>query len=632
MSSAAVADSSGAPRSSAPRRIAVLLAAALCGALLSSSLIGPISVVFKLLLVVLTAVTLAAPIEGLLALCALFPLGGMIGFLCRLPWRGTQVSESLVVAFLLGWFLRLTVQQRAPWRSPLLLPALSLTAIVSASAVVSTLAILSNRSSPDIGHDLVSILTGNHVGQPLGFQPIYSGLELLLGLALFCAASFTTGSRPADARRVVRMLTVGLVAAATLNVVRFVQISLPAADPISAARSYLQWLRINIHYGDLNAAGSVFGMILLVVVGLIRTTAGWERAGWSACLGVIASALWLAGSRTAIACVLVGAAGAATFEALSSRPGRITRIVVTACAIVLIAAAAMMLLKFPRTQANTDPATAWEIRMELLTRGARMVRDYPVFGVGVGRFLEESDRYATPGSFGPENSHNNFMQILAELGMVGFVTFAWLVSAVIAALRTASDGTSRTFAIWIAAGLGAYLLSAMGGHPLIVFEAAAPFWMLLGVAAHTARAPVGVGGTRYVLPAVLAVLVATLPIRVWATTWALLNPGSTVTWHVDGDVRYRDVGLADTLLVRRPTSNIVLPLRIAADRPEATEAQVEIIVDGQAVNRVVVVSDRWTNVRVLFPRQAGFDHRRVVLRLQGYQPGTRLLVGRVHLR
>lgn len=55
-----------------------------------------------------------------------------------------------------------------------------------------------------------------------------------------------------------------------------------------------------------------------------------------------------------------------------------------------------------------------------------MFKDYPVFGVGLGQYKDRyQQKYISPKAKEPnlEHAHNNFMQMLAENGIVGFVGF-----------------------------------------------------------------------------------------------------------------------------------------------------------------------------------------------------------------
>ncbi len=135
-----------------------------------------------------------------------------------------------------------------------------------------------------------------------------------------------------------------------------------------------------------------------------------------------------------------------------------------------------------------------------------MTATNPAFGVGIGRFYARSGEFSSPEllvSFPPaihENAHNNFLQILAELGIVGFASVLWLLWSTVrygrrllaADLQVDPHGLLR----WsLVTGLLAFLLSWLGGHPLLIDEPAFAFWLLLGtVAGWGASADPSTGG------------------------------------------------------------------------------------------------------------------------------------------
>jgi O-antigen ligase len=113
-----------------------------------------------------------------------------------------------------------------------------------------------------------------------------------------------------------------------------------------------------------------------------------------------------------------------------------------------------------------------------------------VFGVGVGAFFERSAEYVTPAfrTIVPrENAHNNFLQVLAELGIVGFVPFVWVLGAVAwSVVRSWRTGRLSAAAVGGAAGLAAFVMTWLSGHPLLIFEVATAFWLVLGTVAALA--------------------------------------------------------------------------------------------------------------------------------------------------
>ena len=88
----------------------------------------------------------------------------------------------------------------------------------------------------------------------------------------------------------------------------------------------------------------------------------------------------------------------------------------------------------------------------------------------------------------PQNAHNNYVQVMAELGVPGLLLF---VAVIVAALKTGFSRAGPPGPSWgLLAGLCAYLLTCLLGHPLLIVAAAYPFWTALGLAASAAPAEV----------------------------------------------------------------------------------------------------------------------------------------------
>src|SRR5262249_18631066 len=123
--------------------------------------------------------------------------------------------------------------------------------------------------------------------------------------------------------------------------------------------------------------------------------------------------------------------------------------------------------------------------------------------------------------YGQENAHNYFLQLCAELGIVGLITFGWTIAAALAPLvsvvrRAAAD----PIPLGLLAGLGAFLITCASGHPLLVPEAAVRFWMALGRAAaagpSSERAAAGRHHLRrgdWLIAAACAAIVISVPWR-----------------------------------------------------------------------------------------------------------------------
>ena len=141
-----------------------------------------------------------------------------------------------------------------------------------------------------------------------------------------------------------------------------------------------------------------------------------------------------------------------------------------------------------------------KVRHEMAWAALRMSRDFPVFGVGQGMFQTRSGAYIDPAfrsTVPAENAHNNYLQVLAELGAVGFLLAAWTVlGVVVPRVRSARRSPADAAAAGAMAGLLAFALTAIAGHPLLIFEVAVAFWLTLGAFVNVEPRAEGAGTGR----------------------------------------------------------------------------------------------------------------------------------------
>jgi O-antigen ligase len=140
-----------------------------------------------------------------------------------------------------------------------------------------------------------------------------------------------------------------------------------------------------------------------------------------------------------------------------------------------------------------------EERVEPAVYAVDMVRDYPVFGAGAGSFYTAFTRYRGPG-VKPfyDHAHNDYLQILAETGIVGAALVGslalWALVLGVLALSRRRDPLARGLAVAVVMGV-----CALGIHSTVDFNLQIPanalaFVVLLAygwVALYLERAPSG---------------------------------------------------------------------------------------------------------------------------------------------
>ncbi len=556
----------------------------------------------------IAAIVLAAalsPYRALLLLAALGPLSTILFIVAGIEAGAWRLFEAMVLAFLTGW-----AAQHALWPSPLAVPpgvgwsAAILLAAALGSGLVSAARLLTEQ----FGELVAGALEGGIVREyAIEWGPVSAAMLFAEGLLLLLAAADLCARDVRRAESVQRMMVIGAAAAALFNVRRIVMVSMARDDPWAAFQGFFASLRVNVHHGDWNAAGSYFAMMLCIAVGL----AARDRMLGAACAMVIATSVWMSGSRAALAAVFVtgAAAGLAT---LAARGRRRTALVTAGAGFLAIGLAIWALYPAGR---NADPSLAFTIRLELAKAALAMAADHPWFGVGLGRFYELSQPYTNmPIYVVRENAHNNFLQILAELGIPGLALFLVVVSATLigstrlAALSPASWG--------LVAGLSVFLLTCLGGHPLLVPHAAYPFWLGLGLAASLSTARPARPRIRNLAIVLMLLFAVTVPFR-GAAAMRDANVEHTSIgfsrWQREPDgTRYRWAGGRSTFFLASSASWVRIPLQRGGEGPDPIE--VRILLNGREADRVLLTADHgWRTVRLLLGQPAGEAFARIDL-------------------
>ncbi len=615
---------------------AVCIGIPVVGLLLSDAPVAGRAVVAGVL-----AVALVHPETALLVLAGLVPLGSVIGSLTGMPY---SLCEPLVLAFIAGWLARHAARDVEPrangWRR-VFVPALFLGAAVAASSAVWLAAGQPFLASSQFLRETASFLWSDFFADRSRFSPLTDGLVYLEGLGLFAAVIVLCEGRPSLPRAVARMAAAGALGVAALSLNRVATVALRSGDTWRTAWHQVAAIRVSAAFPDYNAAGSYFALFLFLALAL-AVGAGGVRWRWIFGAMLLVAALWLTGSRAALFAVPICAVATLVMTD-GRRPLKPIRLALVIGAVVVAAAAGAVSLSGRDTMRWTMQQ-ALGSRLELGRAGLAMAKDHPVVGVGVGRFKAVSGGYLNPDFrrlTAGENAHNNFLQILAELGLVGFVPFIWLLVVVGSQVRSAvSSGTADALTIGTAGGIAAFLVTCFFGHPLLINEVAHVFWLVLAtcfVLANTSlrNTPQGRSATRrrgWLVPLALAVVAATVPVRSqWASAVADLSEattglsstqtdgaGTSFRWLTDASAQF--FVPADARLVR-------VPFRLVSGRP-STGADLAIFLDGRPANRVHLEAGIWTTVAFAMPSRQGARFRRFEIRLDNRELAARSARGK----
>jgi hypothetical protein len=233
-----------------------------------------------------------------------------------------------------------------------------------------------------------------------------------------------------------------------------------------------------------------------------------------------------------------------------------------------------------------------------------LIEAQPVFGIGAGRYYPLSKLTLPPWLslvYGRENAHDYYLQIAAELGIVGSAAFLWVLGAALTPqLKRAWRGDANGLMAGCLAGSFAYLVTALAGHPFLVPETAIPFWAVLGLAIHPPGAPVRSERSGRVVIGLACVLLLTAPFRGAVPVRLLPGDFGFGPWQTDSAGRpFREADPAASLFVGPTVTSVEIPMRLSGDR-SSRSALVAVIVPGSSRTEKQVGTD-WTTQVVPLP-------------------------------
>jgi hypothetical protein len=454
-------------------------------------------------------------------------------------------------------------------------------------------------------------------------------LQATAGLGLFLAAAALTRDSPDLVRHAARTC-VAVAAAFGIATLWAIATEWSVAGHTTAFLGrYLSGERFAVHLADINAAGSWYALAALPAAA-IAVLGTRHRAAAACAVAIIGVAIWFTGSRSAYLAVTVGALVLALGQQRWPTNRRQAAVIGGLLTIALVAGA---IASDWRTGETGSTAMSARLRSQFIVTTARMFASAPVWGVGVGRYFDRSPEFMSEELrtlYGNENAHNYFAQQFAEVGIVGGLIFVWLAGALVWYGWKASRERYLPEHLGLYAGVVGYLTTCVTGHPLLVPEAALPFWVIAGtVAAAGANSSARVQRFHTGMAAAAAILiaagVATAGIA-YAQDPEEPPPGYGFHQPVD------DEGATFRWMVRRavlyvPNENGFLRLRVRA--PQQTRGDRPLVLEtslaGRVADRREVTTERWVTYDIPVRPVASGPFQRVDLRVnQWWQQEVRL--------
>lgn len=547
------------------------------------------------------AVSIWRPASGVEILAALIPVSGEL--LGRYWNSYVGWAEVFACAGIAGLSID-AARRRGPGRVPFTIgaPGLLFGLAVTAS-IAAGLGVRSLTLGPDFAPDLAHHLSSAYFVETAAYPGLHAGFLLLEGILLIALVSRLLNEKPARLQRIAGAVAVGAALAGMLNIARLMEGALRSDAVLSAIVNLAHARRWNVEYTDYNAAGSYFVMALCLA-GVLLVVAGTRKRWWAVSASTILIALWLTGSRTAYAAGVLAIAAAWTLRHAKGR-----RRIAAAAGIALGATTLVALIAFasPERAEQRSSRIAADIRFQMAKVGARVMAANPAFGIGVGEFYQHGGDYANGELFNlfplaHENAHNNFIQIAAELGLVGCIPFIWLVAAgLLASAREARrrDEAGDASSLLIFAGLSAFVITWLAGHPLLTPEPAYLFWIVFGAsvgAAESARAtPPRLASRRLVAIAAAAIAIAApLHARTEMDDAELEHVGFGLSehWMLSPDgIRYRAATGHGAVFVPSDSA-LTFSVNPRTDRP----VRLEVRLEGRVADVITLAPGQWKDV------------------------------------
>jgi hypothetical protein len=549
---------------------------------------GPVAL--KAMAAALVILSIARPSSGLLVFAGLAPLSTAIVTLCCGYALGPQLIEQAALAVGVGTLLRSgPTDGRTRIGAPALL--VSMVALASALAMVPAETAPLTRGLSDAGLVLQQLISRQQaISSPI-WAPLFAALTVAeCGLLAWCVER-AVRREPHLGARIVFFALAGTAGTGLLSLQSVVGAALRTGDTVHELARMLMTVRTSMQT-DVHADASTFLLVGVAALGLLKGP--WpRRMGVGLLLLLVAAGLWITGSRVALA---LGVAATIAVIAWSANLSGLRRFFAACLAVVAIVAVTSATL-YP---ARYFPvATSASSRLVLIRLGFQLFRESPVFGIGITKFYGASASLGGPGlvsqvGYARENAHNNFVQVLAEQGLVGFGALLWWLGVVVVGAVRAQRAAADTARGCLLAAIVACIGTWMTGHPLLVPEFAFLFWLYCGVLAAATPA-IWPAGPRPLLWLLIAGVLASMPLRAYvlrnATDLEHVGFGLSSLWGRDDSQHYREAGASFALFVPATGQPVEVPLRRAPGAPDPLV--VDASIQGRLINRISVKGDAW---------------------------------------
>ena len=119
-----------------------------------------------------------------------------------------------------------------------------------------------------------------------------------------------------------------------------------------------------------------------------------------------------------------------------------------------------------------QPLFSWHMRFDYWKEAVKIIAAHPLTGVGLGTFDLPQCRFA----------HNSYLQIWGEMGILGIVSFLWIVGAVLRnALKEIKTSPHKNTLTLLIIAIAAFLFHNVIDFSFFLPEVSILAWVLFGL-------------------------------------------------------------------------------------------------------------------------------------------------------
>lgn len=579
--------------------LSILYAVALCGFYYKYvPLVWPFQTVFAPILIGLALLTSFHIQRGTLLFIFLFPLINNLPYFFGLfePFPLAPAALVLSLFYFLGLLFHMALFPTPFSRGSSILKPLSIFSLLVLVSGLITFWRYSNLFP--FRTDSIYELTANAFGVTAGgalMSTVFNALNYLTGMALFIIIA--QGHWPKGyVKKIIVVLCLSSVLAFGFGLFQHFKDIRIGNNPIGfdASLSWPSGSSINATFKDALSFGAFLSVLVPVLLGTLLCFRGQLRILASLLILLSGYLIFLTGSKSGL---LTLVASAVLFSILAvgvgirrykAKPVSLTKLrprtyLLAAGAILLI----IGLLTFdrPLTEKISNSTTVSRLSRKLQlgtldkifsgradtlwNMAVRMMKDYPLAGVGIGGYIIESSNYAalTKTEIGtPESAENYFLQAGAELGLIGVALTLWIFWEILKRMvrgykKIPFTDPRRFLFIGVSCGILSFFLDAQVHSYIGSYEIIYTFWLLAGLVFLLSSKDPGDGSPQPAenqRPDLPRTAIFTRKFKIAAAVVIFVS-GSTLLWNS-----------THSLSLARRTKELNLPREFGLDKLEKT--------------------------------------------------------------